>query len=399
MTSTDPRRPNPGPLTPTSAAPASAVTLGEHVAGQLGRLRAAAGTTDGDGARDPAVRDLLDLLGPAARRPLSAGPPSPSFVCDDHSPVEFSLALAPGRPATVRVLAEPGCTADTLAENGRAGMRALEELAARHHFSTGQVRRVADLFLPAAVRSRFALWCAMDLRRDGPPGVKVYVNPRAHGPGRTARVTQEALTRCGFGRAWSALRDRVLARGPGRDEILFLALDLGPWASPRVKVYTAHYGTTAAEADTVSRLLPGARAGQVAAFCRALAGGVERFDRRPLVSCFAYTGRDAERPSGCTTHVPVRDYARDDCVALDRATRVLRDLGMDASVVGRAAAAMTPRALSDGVGLLTYVSLVRSTGQPPRANVYFSPEAYAVRPPSGAVPQPSVTARTARKEG
>ena len=39
------------------------------------------------------------------------------------------------------------------------------------------------------------------------------------------------------------------------------------------------------------------------------------------------------------------------------------------------------RRLRDGVGLIAYVSLVQSTWQPPRVNVYFSPEAYAVRPP------------------
>ncbi|WP_413760783.1 tryptophan dimethylallyltransferase family protein [Streptomyces sp. MMBL 11-3] len=382
----------PGAVTSRTAAP-GAVTLGEHVGGQLRRLCGAAGFTAGGRYPGDALTDLLDLLGPVARRPLAAGPPSPSFVCDDHSPVEFSLSFpAAGSPA-VRVLVEPGCGATSLADNGRLGMRALEALAARHGFSTEPVRRVEDLFLPPAIQGSFALWCAMDLRRDGPPGIKVYVNPQAHGPDRSADVVREALTRSGFGRAWPALREGALSRGHGKDVILFVALDLGRWQAPRLKVYVAHHGATAAQVRAVSRLMPGGRAEDVDEFCRAVGGDPGHFTRRPLVSCLSYTAHDLERPSGHTLHVPVRDYVPDDAVALGRATAVLRhhrtDTDTEANVdteagvgaVGRALAAMTPRRASDGVGLITYVSLVRSRRQPPRVTVYFSPEAYGVRPP------------------
>ncbi|MGW0291850.1 tryptophan dimethylallyltransferase family protein [Streptomyces tuirus] len=358
--------------------PRTAVTLGEHVRGQTRRMCGAAGfAADGSGR---ALTDLLDLLGPAAHRPLAAGPPSRSFVCDDHSPVEFSLAFSAGSPVALRLLVEPGCSATTLEENGRLGRQALEALAARRGFSTDPVRRVEDLFFPPAMDGRFALWCAMDLRPDRPAGVKVYVNPQAHGRARSAQVTQEALNRFGFGGAWPALRERALPRGPDRDEILFFALDLGSWHTPRVKVYVAHHDITAAEAHAVARLLPGEPAQRVGEFCRVVAGDPGRFDHRPLVSCLSYTARDGTHPSGYTVHVPVRDYAPDDEVARDRATAVLRGYGMDPGAVGSACAAMTSRRPRDGVGLIAYVSLVQSTWQPPRVNVYFSPEAYAVRP-------------------
>ncbi|MFF9485447.1 tryptophan dimethylallyltransferase family protein [Streptomyces sp. NPDC014676] len=357
------------------------MTLGELVGGQLRGVCRAAGFAAPDGAVEAPLLDLLDLLGPAARRPLAAGPPSPSFVCDDHSPVEFSLAFTAGGETVVRVLAEPGCTAATLAENGRLGLRALEALASRRAFSTEPVRRVEDLFFPPAAHGPFALWCAMDLRRGRPPGIKVYVNPQAHGRERATEVAKEALSRFGFGRAWRALRERAVPRGPDRDEILFFALDLGRWHTPRVKVYVAHHDATATDVRAVSRLLPGDRAGRVDEFCRVAGGDPGRFTRRPLVSCLSYTERDREHPSGYTVHVPVRDYARDDGVARNRAAAVLRLHGMDAAVLDRAWSAMTSRHPSDGVGLIAYVSLVRSTWQPPRVNVYFSPEAYGVRPP------------------
>ncbi len=362
------------------------MTLGEHVGGQLRRLCGAAGYPAPGRDCGGALTDLLELLGPAAPRPLAAGPPSPSFVCDDHSPVEFSLSFSAGGPPSVRVLVEPGCTAASLADNGRQGMRALEALAARRGFSTEPVRRVEDLFLPPVIRGSFALWCAMDLRRDGPPGIKVYVNPQAHGPDRSADVVREALTRSGFGRAWPALREGALSRGPGKDVVLFAALDLGRWHTPRLKVYVAHHDATAARMRTAARLLPGGGDRDVDEFCRAVGGDPGRFARRPLVSCLSYTAHDSERPSGHTVHVPVRDHVPDDAVARDRATAALRRhrADADAGAVDRALTAMTPRRASEGVGLITYVSLVRSRRQPPRVTVYFSPEAYLVRPPRAA---------------
>ncbi|MEU7467673.1 tryptophan dimethylallyltransferase family protein [Streptomyces sp. NPDC044984] len=384
MVPSNPRQPHSPAAETTSAAAVTGMTLGELVGGQLRGVCRAAGFTDPDGVGEVPLLDLLDLLGPAARRPLDAGPPSPSFVCDDHSPVEFSLAFTAGSETAVRVLAEPGCTAATIGENGRLGLRALEALASRRAFSTEPVRRVEDLFFPAAAHGPFALWCAMDLRRDRPTGIKVYVNPQAHGRERAAEVAKEALGRFGFGRAWRALRERAVPRGPEKDEILFFALDLGRWHTPRVKVYVAHHDVTATDVHAVSRLLPGGRAGRVDEFCRVAGGDPGRFAHRPLVSCLSYTERDGEHPSGYTVHVPVRDYARDDGVARRRAAAVLRLHGMDATVIDRAWDAMTSRHPSDGVGLIAYLSLVRSTWQPPRVNVYFSPEAYGVRPPRGA---------------
>ncbi|MFD5910705.1 tryptophan dimethylallyltransferase family protein [Streptomyces massasporeus] len=381
MALSNPRHPHSASPRTSSPAPRTAVTLGEHVRGQTRRICRAAGfAARGDGS-GRALSDLLDLLGPAAHRPLGAGPPSRSFVCDDHSPVEFSLAFSAGSPVALRLLVEPGCSATTLEENGRLGRQALETLAARRDFSTEPVRRVEDLFFPPVMDGRFALWCAMDLRQDRPAGVKVYVNPQAHGRARSAQVTEEALNRFGFDGAWPALRERAMPRGPDRDEILFFALDLGSWHTPRVKVYIAHHDITAEEAHTVLRLLPGEPAERVGEFCRVVAGDPGPFVHRPLVSCLAYTERDRTHPSGHTVHVPVRDYAPDDEAARDRATAVLRHYGMDPGAVDSACAAMTSRRLRDGVGLIAYVSLVRSTWQPPRVNVYFSPEAYAVRPP------------------
>ncbi|MFF8679074.1 tryptophan dimethylallyltransferase family protein [Streptomyces sp. NPDC015237] len=364
------RRTGVDPVTPT---------LGEHLAGQLQRLLHAADVTC-PRAQD-AVRLLPGLLGPAAGRPLDAGPASPSFVSDDHSPAELSVSFAADGAPTVRVLVEPGCTAGSVTDSGRTGLLALDRLATCWDFAAEPVDRVADLFLPPAARGPFSLWCAMDLRQGGPPGVKVYLNPEAHGGDSAAEVVEEALVRFGFRWAWRALMARAASWCPDRGRLLFFALDLGHWQEPRVKLYIAHQGFSVAEAEAVAGLLPGGRPRRVGDFCRTVGGGARCFDGLPLVSCLSFTRRDRERPSGHTLHVPVRDYARDDRVARDRAAAVLGARGGDAHPLDKALAAMTSRRLSDGVGLISYVSLARTTSGPPRVTVYLSPEAYAVHPP------------------
>lgn len=366
---------------PSTGVVPAATTLREHLTGQLRRLLDAA-DVGGSWAQD-AVRLLPGLLGPAAGRPLADGPPSPSFVSDDHSPAELSVSFAADGAPTVRVLVEPGYAERTFADSGRAGLRALDRMAARWGFTAEPVARVADLFLPAAARGPFSLWCAVDLRRAGPPGVKVYLNPGAHGGDRAAEVVEEALVRSGFRQAWPALTARAASWCPDRGRLLFFALDLGHWQEPRVKLYIAHQGFSVEEAETAAGLLPGGSPRRVGDFCRTVGGGVRRFDGLPLVSCLSYTRRDEERPSGHTLHVPVRDYVRHDHAARDRAAAVLGACGGDAALLDKALAAMTSRRLSDGVGLISYVSFARSTGGPPRVTVYLSPEAYAVHPPHG----------------
>jgi DMATS type aromatic prenyltransferase len=353
-------------------------TLGAHLSGQLRRLRAVVGMTDLDGKYEDS---LHDLLGPAWHRLLTLPPPSPSFVSDDHTPAEFSLAFSGAARPTVRVLVEPGSTGATLAENGHMGWEALERLALRWGFSTDPLRGVADLFFPATPDGDFALWCALDLRSSEAPGTKVYVNPRACGPELSEQIVEEALARCGYMQAWPRLR-HAAARVSESDEFRFFAMDLGHWKSPRTKVYIAHHGVDANSVAEVSRMLPGKEhPQQVAEFCRT-AGGRKQFDRRPLLSCLTFAREDLQHPSGYTLHVPVRDYAADDQVARDRAVAALERHGLRTRVLDRALAAMTPRQLTNGVGLISYLALVvQSRGRPPRATVYLCPEAYRVRPP------------------
>ncbi|MEV5014592.1 tryptophan dimethylallyltransferase family protein [Streptomyces sp. NPDC053780] len=363
---------------PTGTDPRGIPTLGALTGGQLRRLGAVAGLAGAD--IETYARVLTDSLGPVAARPLHLPPPYRTFLSDDHTPVEFSLSFRPDAAPVLRVLIEPGCGADSLARNGRVGLETVREMARRWRFGTGPLDEVTDLFLPSAPHGPLALWCALELTPGGVPKVKVYLNPAANGEERSAATVREALRRLGLGRAYANLPP-----GSGHP---FLALDLGDWEEPRVKVYVRHDGLTSARAGRLSRMIPEPVPAEVEGFFHTVAGagpGARGLAGLPGLSCHSFTGPADPRPSGFTLHIPVRDYAPHDGEALARASRLLRRHGMDASVLVRALAAVTDRRPEDGAGLIAYLALALQRGRPPRVTAYLSSEAYAVRPPA-AVP-------------
>ncbi|GAA3587656.1 tryptophan dimethylallyltransferase family protein [Streptomyces osmaniensis] len=352
--------------------------LGAFTAGQLGRLCDLVGI---DAQRRTAhQRVLTDLLGPAADRPLTDPPASPSFVSDDHTPVEFSLTFPADGPPLLRVLVEPGCAARALPDNARAAWAAVGRLAAQWGYRLDELTRVNDLFIPPAPHGPLTLWSALELRPSGPPGLKVYLNAGSRGAERSMETVGEAMTRLGHGQAYESVRSYLHPRFPERATLMFFALDVGPWAEPRVKVYVAHHDATAADAADAALLVPGASPERVAELCRRI-GGDAPFSRLPLISCYSFTGTAADRPTGHSLYVPVRAYVRDDRAARDHAVELLRHYGIHNAPLDRALAALTTRRLSAGVGLIPYLSLVQTGRQAPRITVYLSPEAYRVFPP------------------
>ncbi|MFJ4807654.1 tryptophan dimethylallyltransferase family protein [Streptomyces longwoodensis] len=370
-----------------------APTLGVLTVGQLVRLCGIAGLGPADASAYATV--LVEALGPVAERPLDLPPLHRTFLSDDHTPVEYSLSFVPdGTPPSLRVLLEPGHAAGgNLARNGRLGLEVVRDMALRWNISTDRLADLEDLFFPSAPHGPLALWCALELRPGGVPRMKVYLNPAARGENRSAETVREALRRLGHRRAFASL--------PAADGFPFVALDLGDWESPRVKVYARHDGLAVAEAPALCRMDPGPGAAEVEQFLRTAAGlgpdpfgtGVRQADAparitgRPVLTCHSFTETDGEGPSGFTLHVPVRGYARHDGEALDRAAALLHHYGMDATALLRAPAAITARRPEDGVGLLAYLALAHQHGRPPRVTAYLSAEAYGVHP--ARAPQPT----------
>jgi DMATS type aromatic prenyltransferase len=358
-----------------------ATTLGAHAEQQLLLLCQVAGLDRVDGTAY--ARTLTEALGPVAARSLDLPPTTDSFLSDDHTPVEFSLSFTSGADPTLRVLLEPASGVGGLAQSGRMGLASVRALARRWGVATDRLDALEDLFFPPSPHGPLALWCALELRHGGVPKVKVYLNPAANGADRASETVRDALRRLGHRKAFGAL--------PEADRYLFFALDLGDWEEPRVKVYTAHHELSAAEAGGLAQ---SAGAGydpvEVEEFFRVAAGaghGRGRLlDRRPIQACHAFTETETGRPSGFTLYVPVRDYARHDGEALDRAAALLRRYDVDPAPLAQALAAVTSRRLEDGVGLVAYLGLAHQLGRAPRVMVYLSSEAYEVRPPAGSGP-------------
>lgn len=352
------------------------LSLVEHLSGQLARLSEVAGLDPGT------PLDLLTrILGTAGPRPLSEPPGWPSDVADDHTPVEYSLAFNRGEPPTLRILAEALGSPPDPRTNLAAGHRFLDEQARRFGLSTSRLEQVRDLFNTDRPQGEFALWHSLVFRHRRPPEFKVYLNPEVHGVDRAPGLVAEALHRLGLGRSYRNLLDHGVRPDElgRRDRLTFFALDLHDGPHTRVKLYLSHHGAQVRDVIRAAGAVDGVDGAEIADFCAVAGGRTGPFDGRPLVGSYTFTG-DADRPVGYSLYVPIRSYVSDDEEARDRVATLLTRYGFDSAQLDRAIAAVTPRPLRDGVGLIAHVSL--RLGPPrPGVTVYLSAEAYRVSPP------------------
>ena len=349
-------------------------SLTEHVTAQWSRLCEIAGV----GQLAATIPALTELLGPSGFRPRTGPPLWPSYVADDHTPVEFSLAFDEHGAHTMRLLAEtvaaeqPGNRA-----NQRAALRFLDQLAKRFPLALNKFRAIADLFLPDDPQGQFALWYSFVVRKGHEPRFKLYLNPLVRGPERAPELVADGLRRLGLAGAYQVILDHAVRREA--ETFIYFALDLHDAAHARVKVYLAHDAADARVAADAARAVPGLDPAPIERFCAALGGG-GRFTARPLASSYTFVEGDTDRPSTYTLYLPIRDYVRDDQQARDRLAGYLPQLGLDPAMLDRALAALTDRPLGDGVGLIPHVSLRLAAGQKPELTVYLSSEAFGVQP-------------------
>jgi DMATS type aromatic prenyltransferase len=334
----------------------------------------------GLGALAPeAARTFRILVEPWGDRAIGATPAWLSDIVDDHSPFEISVTVG-GSRSEVRVLVEAQGETPTLRSQQAAGRALSRRLEQDFGADLTRLASVEDLFLPAAPQGVFALWHAVSFRSDHALDLKVYLNLQAHGRAQAPAVTQEALARLGFAAAWPALRQVGARRGFEDDELLYFSLDLSGRPEARCKVYFRHHGATAGDLEQAMGLSTRSTPGQIAAMCQALGGGSGPFTARAPVSCFSYVAGDGERPSEATVYFPITGYVRDDEEARARVSAYLGGLGAPVAAYQAAVDAFASRALTNGVGMQSYVSFRHERGVA-RSTVYFSPEAYTVQPP------------------
>lgn len=323
----------------------------------------------GMSAQLPEAKQIFDLFGESwAQRTRTSWHPR-SDITDDSSPFEFSIALEDGRPE-LRLLAEAQSEWSTPMSNWAAAWQLTEQLGRIYNVSLARARQIADLFEPSANDSVFGLWHAACLRPGRAPTLKLYLNPRARGEALVDASVEQAFARLGQSDSYAWLREHALLRG-AKDRFAYVSIDLGDEADVRTKVYVAHHGATASEVERVMDAVPGHVSGDAVTFCDAMTSGP--FRQRPLLTCMAFVAGKRE-PSTCTLHIPIRCYANNDQIILDRVRRFLSP--SEAALHTRAVRGMASRPLDDHAGMQTYTSFRRVEGRR-RLTVYLSPEIYS----------------------
>ena len=344
------------------------VTLRHIGLGKLVDLCQTLGYSD---RRTQRAADTFDLLSPhLAGAEFQREPPWPSDITDDGTPFEFSIAFHEGE-TDLRLLVEPQAPPTTLHSNWAAGLGVNRELVAAAGADDSAFRAVHDLFAPGdCTDAHFALWHAAVIEEDGTRLFKLYVNPRIHGESRANELVERAFVQLGYGAAWQQFLASRLAE-PGAS-VRYLSLDLLPSSVARLKVYVAQEGS----AERIAGLSTGAsnlRPGDVQSWIAALANRSDRFDQRPILTCFSFSA--CSPVPAATIHVPVRCYLDNDADAAARVAAFLSE--REVATFERVLKSLARTPLRDSRGLITYASLRREKSGAIRVTLYLAPQIYS----------------------
>ena len=320
------------------------------------------------------VEDAFETWGD---RRVGQRPVYPSNIGDDHSPFEFSVAFGAG-PPEVRLLWESQGDKPDARSNLVAARVLTDRLAQRWRLGLDRLRAVEDLYLPTDPAGGFALWHAACFWRDRDPAFKVYLNPNARGPEVAGAVVRETLARLGFRDAWSAILASSGRRGRDLDSLAYVSLDLDNGPKARLKIYYRHHHATADDIEAVLANQRDHRAGDARAFCVAMAGNDGPYRDKPVQTCASLLGEHPDGPTRFTAYFPVASYAPSDATVCERVRAWMRTSGLPVEQYDAVVTKVAHRALTEGSGFQSYVSLRREAAGV-RSTVYFSPELYRGR--------------------
>lgn len=303
-----------------------------------------------------------------------------SGLSNDHSPFEWSITLQQKTgEAELRFTVEGQPTENTLSSARSAALEMNESIKKVYGklVSFENFERIRDLFLPSHPNEAAIIvaWHSF-VSDDSNPSWKIYLDPRVRGLDNVFAVTQEALRLLGIPSAWSLLR-QILSPN---DFIPFIALDLcADAASARIKVYVAHRDATAAEvAEKHAAICPDASPFEIERFYRAMAGSSGPYRGPPVISTFAFTSLEPNRPIG-TVNFRADAYISHDAEVQARIERYF-DEGRASSICKEryrnALAAVSTRPLELGTGIHSWIGLKTKRGGALQSTIYFSPELF-----------------------
>ncbi|RYP52931.1 hypothetical protein DL768_002027 [Monosporascus sp. mg162] len=245
-----------------------------------------------------ATRQLTDLsrtveLEPCAERLLTNGikhvmqvwgdkaipdqvPERCSFCSEDHSPVEYSVAVDYRTGAVqLRHLVEPQADEATLEAFQARALEFVSVLDQQYQdtVSLDRVKAIQDIFLPTdgEARGKFAaLFSQVVSRNASAPEWKIYLDIRTRGTENVWTFVRATLTRLSMEEAYEVITQTMEPTG-----IPFLfALDLNPGPDSRVKVYFEHLDRMAADiAAKLAAICPETNPKEVERFLVTMSGG------------------------------------------------------------------------------------------------------------------------------
>jgi hypothetical protein len=292
-----------------------------------------------------------------------------SDITDDGTPFEFSLAFTQGEPK-LRFLVESQVDSITEYSTWDAGLALNARLERQGLVDLSRFARVQEIFRPRpGSKGQFLLWHAAVVPESGPCLVKAYFNPAVHGATRAPELIEEAMRRLGYGASWAFLASRLR---DAENRALYFSLDLSASRDARLKVYIGRADSCAG----IDRLIEGAenyRTGDATTWIEAMLGAQSRFDRRPMLACFAF--KEPGAAPRVALHVPVRCYRENDAASLDAVKPFLSP--SNAARLASAVEALAWKPVRESLGILTYTSFCRGSGCDPDVTVYLAPVLYA----------------------
>ncbi|KAJ6588786.1 aromatic prenyltransferase [Mycena capillaripes] len=349
---------------------------------------------------------LLPLLGPCKT------PAYPSWITDDHTPVEFSIILGNGNKSSVRFAFEPSAlplagdrSIETLRRTLERLSRALpmepkfdlewfEICAEELLLNEAQDRPVTEL--PVSETCLVGFDCA-----EYSASAKAYFMPRIRSlvsKEKPEDMVKRATDRMGLGEPWTKI-SQFLSRFTlgGRPEIDIVAIDCVPGARNRLKVYFRADLESYAQMEYLLRLggLLSAADVSVGLYNARLIwdamtqvhgvpvitnGSPSQSSTFPGALIYYELKQGADVPSS-KVYLPVQRYLPND-LAISHAVEHLASQLAKSSAMAKGYSdfiqkTFSHRALSARTGIHTYVACTLKPGGSD-ISIYYSPETYAL---------------------
>ncbi|RYP72467.1 hypothetical protein DL770_007969 [Monosporascus sp. CRB-9-2] len=232
-----------------------------------------------------------------------------SFCSEDHSPVEYSVAVDyRAGAAQLRYLIEPQAYEATLEAFQARALEFVGVLDRRYQdtVSLDRVKAIQDIFLPTdgEARGNFAaLFSQVALRNVSVPEWKIYLDTRTRGTGNAWNFVRATLTRLGMEEAY----EEIIQTMEPTDIPFLFALDLNPGPNSRVKVYFEHPDGMAADiAAKLAAICPETNPKEVERFLVTMNGGSPGpYRGKPAGTCIAFKMEEdgsLKTPEGMMTY-------------------------------------------------------------------------------------------------